>query len=354
MNSDGPSCKSPLLISLAEAKARSGLDLVSADEIASGVGASYHEMEGQAESKSHRSAREHCIMYLSAIGYDIFPAGVGVKGTYALADFVAIRSSRTVFVEVLSDANVVEDTIAKKLQLQTHGELCFVLFSGTKRSDETVLLNEKRALHARADVLYCRLDGYGAESGIEWPFAATVAYDTTRQDGIRVGLSFARTGRNVTVAVKLLTHLYRTTLERQTYFPISAQDHYEQIFLRVFNKLGHQLKCDIPRGSWLDTASSGNNTPAFRAMRKAAGLRMNDGKGRAVARIKSEYRGRPSASADRSFGNPFCNDLSLDDLRGVFSFERSPQHGVSELIAAIEEFGLSPEFNREELKQVLK
>jgi len=30
-------------------------------------------------------------MYLSAIGYDIFPEGVGIKGTYTLADFLAIR-----------------------------------------------------------------------------------------------------------------------------------------------------------------------------------------------------------------------------------------------------------------------
>jgi hypothetical protein len=72
-------------------------------------------MEELSESKSHRSAREEGIDFFCSAGYRIFPEGIGVRGTYTLADFLAVRGNRTVFVEVLSDTNVNPETLQKKL-----------------------------------------------------------------------------------------------------------------------------------------------------------------------------------------------------------------------------------------------
>jgi len=324
---------------------------VSAKEVVSEGGASYHELEEKSESNSHRSAREHGILYFSAIGYDIFPEGVGVRGTYALADFLAIRDKRAVFVEVLSDANMLGQTIARKCELQSQGEVCFILFSGTKRSDEANLRRTKRALESRADVIYCRLDGYGG-NGIEEPSTASIAFDTTRCHGVRVGVSFERSGRAVTASVRFITHLYRATLDRQTYFPTSLRNQYERIFLAVFKSLSHRLGHGIPRASYYDTLA-GNDTPAYRAMRKESGLRMNDSTGRAVARLKSEYRGPASKYIEYELNQPFSNQYSADDIIGVVVFDRPTAEALRGLIAVIEECGLKPEFDSKEVEQML-
>ena len=320
------------MVTLAEARARTNLDLVSAKEITSERGISYHEMEEASESRSHRSAREDGIMYFSAIGYDIYPGGIGVRGTYALADFLAIRNNRTVFVEVLADANFKEETIIKKCRLQDHGDLCFILFSGTKRTDHDGILQTKRALQSRADVIFYRLDGYGGNS-IEDRLTATIAYDTTRGRGIQVAISFARSGRTVIAAIKFLTHLYQVTLDRHTYFPTPIYHHYEQIFSDIFGKLSYRLGHSISR-----------------VVRKNSGRRMNDIKGRAVARFKTEYRGPADKYIDHELNNPFSSEISPDDIFGVITFERPTGFLFRELINVIEQYGLKPEFDPTQLE----
>ena len=39
------------------------------------------------------------VEFFCSIGYKVYPHGVGVLGEYTLADFLAIREGRTVFVE---------------------------------------------------------------------------------------------------------------------------------------------------------------------------------------------------------------------------------------------------------------
>jgi hypothetical protein len=353
VSADSFRCKTPSIITLADARARTNLELVSAKEINSEAGASYYELEEKSQSNSHRSAREHGVAYFSAIGFDIFPEGVGVRGVYTLADFLAIRDSRTIFVEVLSDANILEETIGRKCQLQVHGEVCFIVFSGTKRSDEANLRQRKRALESRADVVYCRLDGYGGNSGIDQPFTASIAYDTTRSRGIRVEVSFERAGRAITASLRFLTHLYQVTLDRQTYLPTSIRNHYEQIFLTVFTGLSHRLGHNIPRASYYDTAFTGNDTPAYRAMRKKSGLRMNDSKARAVARLRSEYRGSASPHIERELNDPFSSRYSADDIVGVVEFDKPSAKALRGLITVIEEHGLKVEFDAALLERML-
>jgi hypothetical protein len=130
---------SPVL-SLERARALTGLDLVAAREVLSYDGQSYHEMEEEAESKSHHAARQEGIDFFCSTGYQIFPEGVGVRGVFTFADFLAIRENRFIFVEVLSDTNIKPETLRTKSQLQKYGELCFILFSGSKRSREPNLL----------------------------------------------------------------------------------------------------------------------------------------------------------------------------------------------------------------------
>ncbi len=94
------------LITLETAKQITNLDLVSAREVRSDDGHSYHDMETESESKSHRIAIDEAIGFFRSVGYQIFPEGVGIRGVYTLADFLAVRSNRTVFVEVISDGNI--------------------------------------------------------------------------------------------------------------------------------------------------------------------------------------------------------------------------------------------------------
>jgi len=122
-----------LTLTLAQARDVTGLDLVAATEVHGDQGKSYNEMEQESESKSHDSAREEAIRFFASLGYRLFPEGVGIRGIYTLADFVATKPNRSIFVEVLSDTNVRLETLKRKAQLQQYGEVCFVLFSGTKR-----------------------------------------------------------------------------------------------------------------------------------------------------------------------------------------------------------------------------
>jgi hypothetical protein len=275
----------PTVISIAEARQITGLDLLSARDLQSVDGRSYQEMEEQSESKSHQSAKKHGITYFLSIGYEVFPDGVGVRGTNTLADFLAVRKDRIVFVEVLSDTNISDITFTRKGQLQKFGELCFILFSGTKRSTEESLLAAKRAAEAWADVLYFRLDGYGG-SFIDPTYRATIAYQTTRARGIRTALSLAQRGRAVSVSIRFLTHLY-DCVGTPMYHPVPVRKRYEEIFLKILRKVAYE------RGEIVKLTTGPPDVTAFRAMRRSSGIRMVNSAGQVTARLKSEYRGAP-------------------------------------------------------------
>jgi hypothetical protein len=89
----------------------------------------------------------------------------------------------------------------------------------------------------------------------------------------------------------------------------------------------------------------------YRAMRGKSGLRMNDGNGRAVARLKSEYCGPASKHVELT--TPF-SDVSADGIYGVVTFEKPTALALRELINAIEQCGLKPEFDPAELERALQ
>jgi hypothetical protein len=334
------------IVSLDEAIALTGLDLVSAKSTESGDGSTYQQMEELSESKSHQSARVHGMAYFSSIGYRILPEGIGVKGTRTFADFLAMRDGRAVFVEVLSDGNVKDETLKRKAQLQNYGELCFILFTGTKRSKETDLIAAKTAISSWADVLYFRLDGYGGNL-IEETHSATIAYDTTRSRGIRVAASFDRAGTSLRISVRFITHLYQCGLDGFFYHPVPLRHHYEEIFLRIFARVAYAT------GYSIKYSSSRPDLTAFRAMRRNSGLRMIDAAGRVGARLKSEYRGAP-VSSSHVWADLIHSDFSPDDIFGVFALEKAASgDGPRALLAAMEVCGLKPEFDQEAFEKVL-
>jgi hypothetical protein len=323
------------LITLEHARRATGLDLVSARETPTDDGFSYHDIEEESESPSHKSARDKGIGYFRSIGYHIFPEGVGVRGTYTFADFLAVRENRAVFVEVLSDTNIKTETLQKKAQLQGHGELCFILFSGTKRSDESNLLTIKRAIESWADVLYCRLDGYGGNS-IDHTYRASVAYDTTRNRGIRVAIADEPIGKKkLAVSVKFLTHLYRNpmnTLLSHAVLPLSYC--YEEIFLDIFKQFARLS------GGRIKFTPRHRHVTAFRAMRRKSGLKMMDADGREVARLMSEYRGPPIEEQYMWTYHPSSRDLPPEHIYGVFVLDNSLPECSPNLLTAIRGYGL--------------
>jgi hypothetical protein len=328
-------------VSLAEARELTGLNLISSRDIRSEDGRTFFEMEEQSESKSHQSAKEHGVGYFVSIGWKVLPDGVGVRGTHTLADFLAIRTGRAVFVEVLSDANVKVETLQRKAQLQKHAELCFVLFSGTKRSNEANLLSAKRAVSSWADVLYCRLDGYGGNF-IDQAYTATIAYDTTRERSIRVAVSLERLGKKVLVSVRFITHLYPCALNVPAYNPTPLRKHYEEIFLKLFGRLARQL------GHRVMLTTGRPDITAFRAMRRSSGLRMVDSSGHVTARLRSEYRG-PTVGDHHIWDDPFSTEFSPDDVYGVYVLANPGAGEVETLLQEIEAFGLTVELEANEV-----
>ena len=118
-------------ISLGDLRERTGLNLVSSDIPAWDGDTTYARLEEESESKTHRCMREYAIEYLSELGYDIFPSGIGVKGTFTLADFAAVRGGRILFVECLTNRNLTPEVVAKKGGLAKHGELVFIIVGGS-------------------------------------------------------------------------------------------------------------------------------------------------------------------------------------------------------------------------------
>jgi len=339
------------ILSIEQARQLTHLDLVSGREIGPDDQHSYQQMEELSESKSHRSAREEGIDFFCSVGYRIFPEGIGVHGTYTLADFLAVRGTRTVFVEVLSDLNVNPETLQKKAQLQQHGELCFILFSGTKESNEPCLIAAKRLIETWSDVLYCRLNGYTGNR-IEQTHNVSVVYDTTRRNGIKLSLSFARPGRKVVVSAKLATPLYGNSTAMPRAYPAyptgSLSYCQERIFLEIFQDFGRRT------GGTIRTTLRHPLDTAIRAMRRKSGLKMTASGGGVMASLKSEYCGTPIEEDYMWTYHPPSRDLPTDGIFGSFALERTGPRGLDSLIESIRACGFVPEYAIEEYGQSVK
>ena len=339
------------ILSLARAKELTGLDLVSGREISADCGQSYQQMEDESESKSHRSAREEGIDFFCSVGYQIFPEGVGICGTYTLADFLAVRGNRTVFVEVLSDANIHSETLQRKAQFQQHGELCFILFSGTKESNEPSLVAAKRLIESWADVLYCHLNGY-IGNRIEENHRVSVIYETTRRNGIKLALSFARSGRRVAISAKLATPFYGNSTMMPRAYPAystgSLSYCQERIFLGIFHEFQRQM------GGTIKTTSCHPLDTAIRAMRRKSGLKMIAPDGRVMACLKSDYRGAAVKEEYMWTYYPASRDLPPNDIFGVFLLERTGPDGLHNLINSMEACGFVSEYSSEEFRESVR
>jgi hypothetical protein len=337
-------------VSLAQARELTHLDLVAARDVVNALdGRSYQQMEEESESKSHQSVRDQGIDFFCSVGFHVFPEGIGVHGTLTFADFLAIRGNRAVFVEVLTDTNVKAETWQRKAQLQKHGELCFILFLHTKRSDEPSLIAAKRSIESWADVLYCRLDRHG--NRICRPYKTTVAYDTTRKNGIRVTVTFEQSGRKLAVSARFLTHLYQNSelpCAAPAYLVEPLPACYARIFLEVF-----QIFATHVDGKIMFTSRHRLSGTAFRAMGRKSGLKMTDSTGRVVACLKFECRGWSTEDCDMWPGSLSSSGPPPGEILGTFVLDRTGPEGLLNLLASMEQFGLSLSYCSEEFEQGL-
>ncbi len=321
------------IIDICKARTVTGLSLVSALEVVTENGDTYHELEEQTESKSHNIAREEAIKYFSSIGYEIYPYGIGVEGEYTLADFLAVNSHRTVFVEVLSDSNIKPETLSRKAKLQSYGELCFVFFSGTKVSDERRLLGLKREVESWADVLYCRLNGWSGNF-IQGTKRATVAYKTTYQQGIVVDATFNKVGRKLAIELKFSTNLYKNPCNTLISYPVLPLSYcYEEIYLDIFRRVENISKRKIKY-------KSHKKDVTIRSIRQKSGLKMLGTDGRVAMCLKSEYRGSQKIDDPYTY-YPSSRDLPVNDFYGIFVLEKTGAKGLHDIIKAFSECGLT-------------
>ena len=338
-------------VSLEQARELTRLDLVAARDVVNPFdGRSYQQMEEESESKSHQSARDQGIDFFCSIGFQVFPEGIGVHGTLTFADFLAIRGNRAVFVEVLTDTNVKAETWQRKAQLQQHGELCFILFLHTRRSDEPSLIAAKRSIESWADVLYCSFDRHG--NRISPPYKTTVAYDTTRKNGIRVAVAFERSGRKLAVAATFLTHLYQNSelpCAAPAYLVEPLPVCYARIFLDVF-----QIFASRVDGTVKFTSRHRLNGTAFRAMGRKSGLKMTDSTGRVVACLKFECRGWSTEDCDMWPGSRSSSGPRPEGVLGTFVLDRTGRDGLRNLLASFKQYGLTVSYNSEDLEQGLQ
>lgn len=335
------------VIDLDEAKRLTGLSLASAKDIVSETGLTYHELEEQSESKSHDTARQEAIRFFCSIGYRVYPSGIGVLGEYTLADFLAVRDNRVVFVEVLSDSNIKPETLDRKAKLQSYGELCFVFYCGNKIADETGLKALKYEVHSWADVLYCQIHAWSGNH-IRSANKASVSYDTTRDKGIVVEATFERTGRKLQVCFRFQTHLYTKPTETPISYPVLPRSYcYEEIFLDIFKEIARKTGRSIKLASRKKDAE-------IKAMRRKSGLKMLGADERIAITLKSEYRG--SEEIEESYSSkrfPSTRDLPVNDFYCIATLEKTGMLGLEALFDAVKEYGLTIDYETNEFEKCL-
>lgn len=328
--------KHELAITLEQASTMSRLELTSAREVHDAEGLSYHDKEVASESASHRVAREKAMGFFLSRGYHVFPEGVGVRGVYTLADFVALRpdEGRLVFVEVLSDAGVTLTNALKKLQLQEFGELCLVVFSGGKqayRQHEAEHL--KRELSRHTDVLTINLNGY-VGNHIEDGRYATVAYQTTRARGIQLTALRRATRAREIVDLSFVSRLYTNPIGVTITDCVGREAHFlETVFRGLFEELCKEFRARI------SYTRARRDVTAYRAMRRKSGLKAHSYDGLWFGSLKSDYRGPEVVSQSTWNYHPSSYDVPAEHLHGVFELSRNCAGAGDRLLAILRGHG---------------
>ncbi|PQA89222.1 hypothetical protein [Hyphococcus luteus] len=325
--------KRNLRISLEQARKATGLDLVSTRDVISPQGLSYHQLETKSEGVAHCKAREDAIKWFTSRGYLVYPEGVGVAGVYTFADFLAVRAEngRTVFVEILSDAGVKPETIIRKRALQIHGELCFVLFVGKKQFNRKAAEQLKAEIGKHSDVLLYFLDSYTG-NWMAGDSRATVAFDTSYDEGIKVEVRVTQKKSKLFVAIRYLTRQY----QNPDSVPISDtvasdRDFLEAQFLNAFEHL-----CRGAGARIRETRSRAFETN-FRAMRRKSGLKAFQDGGELFGSLRvAEHESVFSFDADITDKNA---RVESNECVGIYEFPNGEQHIAEALIDIYRKMG---------------
>jgi hypothetical protein len=262
----------------------------------------YAALEQETESKTHREMRAHTIAHFEHLGYQIYPKGIGVEGVFTLADFLAFRDGRMVFVECLTDAKATTQDIERKMRLKQFGEVCFVVVSGHGCPWE----NDSRKMPAIFQTLAREVDvltyHYGHwqnkfEKGIaQLTTFPRVSFDIGASDRIRLGVVI-----NLMAKTADLCFEFKTLPYRDEDGPEFLRDVARRLAWRVYERRKFM-------------------TPAKFDMRSPSGKIFKDKNGRLVAQICVKngtgclkVRGKQGLGVLELFLNELANSgLSLD------------------------------------------
>jgi len=318
------------IISLTEARAITGLDLVSGINIPFGD-SNYAHAETATESPVHRKAKEEGISFFTSFGYFVCPEAVGVVGAYTLADFLALRDGRTVFVEVLSDLNLSEETRAKKEQFLRYGELCYICMTGSKLADSDAAQRIKNQLATRFDVLTYNVNPYYG-IGLEFSKNLSVLWSTTKAQGISGEYSIKRGRKKTVVELHITTRMYQNPFGRTISYMNSPESHvHEQFYFDCIERLAEKYGC-----TW-------NRRPSvremhYRAMRRKSGLIALSENAKLLSLCVEDRRegGAPETHEHPRF--PGTRDAPTERFFGVFTLSRPDLE--PELLAAVKDSGI--------------
>lgn len=88
----------------------------------------YNELQDRTQSSLHAEMLDSSVDYFLLKNYNVYKGGVGVKGIYTFADFVAEKHDKLIFGECLTGTSLKKaDTLNKKLQLAQYGKMFFVI-----------------------------------------------------------------------------------------------------------------------------------------------------------------------------------------------------------------------------------
>lgn len=217
----GPHDSPPLTID--EARALTGLDLVPADSVVERESRlSYAELEEVTESNTHARLRELAIMVFNDYGYRVFPAGVGVRGVFAFADFLAVRDQRCIFVEVLTDRKATDPCLRQKQQLAARGELAFVFIGNLEGRQPSALEVQDRAAKAHDVLLGSWGPGRCNHLKPAHPFQR-FAFDVAPAQSLTIGVDCLLRGSLVELTFSLLAASYpRTRIGTLSFDPATS------------------------------------------------------------------------------------------------------------------------------------
>lgn len=316
-------------IGIKEAKKQTRINLVAADSIPF-EDSTYAKREKETQSKAHANAVIEGIKLFRSLGYKIYPHAVGVKGVYTLADFLAVQGGRIIFVECLTDNNLKPDTIKRKKQLQEHGELCFICMTGSKSSDSAERVALKESLGSEFDVILYSVHGYYGGTIVDYD-VATVAWDTTKAEGIKVHYNVFEERHVINVRVKFktrsLTNPFNTTI---SYCRPSHWSRCEDCFLSIFHSF-------INASGGRITNRSHKKDIWLRAMRRKAGLKASLGGSVVSLSVGSGLLGGELVSIGSEERYTY---EERDDL--VANYRLSNRNQVARLLGIVKCMGLTP------------